>query len=198
DLILPITQHARRQSLVWCPEAELLHAVVLRRDLRRGCERVVGLQVGHWPYRHAHDGERLFERVELREQRGVDALSGLVIGPQIVAKRLDDVVGRHAEVSGPLLDHLQDGVQHAAHGAEGRILALGGAAAAVELAEQLVGAVDEMNDHSPERTRAARSRSSVLSRALRVSAAARSNSARASSKRPSLARKSPRTVGSRW
>src|SRR2546427_7321396 len=109
-----------------------------------------------------------------------------------------DVVGRHTDVSGPLLDHLQDGVQHAAHRAEGRILARGGAAAAVELAEQLVGAVDEMNDHSPERTRAARSRSSVRSRALRVSAAARSNSARASSKRPSLARKSPRTVGSRW
>src|SRR2546427_13254030 len=92
-----------------------------------------------------------------------------------------DVVGRHTDVSCPLLDHLQDGVQHAAHGAEGRILALGGAAAAVELAEQLVGAVDEMNDHSPERTRAARSRSSVRSRALRVSAAARPNSARASS-----------------
>jgi hypothetical protein len=45
---------------------------------------------------------------------------------------------------------------------------------------------------------AARARSSVRSRPLRVSDAARSNSARASSRRPSLARKSPRTLGSRW
>ena len=43
----------------------------------------------------------------------------------------------------------------------------------------------------------ARSRSSPRSRALRVSAAARSNSARASSERPSLARRSPRTLGKR-
>ena len=45
---------------------------------------------------------------------------------------------------------------------------------------------------------AARSRSSRRSRALAVSDAARSNSVRASSKRPSRARRSPRTLGSRW
>src|SRR5260370_6093634 len=38
----------------------------------------------------------------------------------------------------------------------------------------------------------------LRSRALRVSAAARSNSTRASSERPSLARRSPRTHGNRW
>src|SRR5262249_51454438 len=45
---------------------------------------------------------------------------------------------------------------------------------------------------------AARSSSSLTSRALRVIEAARSNSPRASSKRPSFSRKSPRTEGSRW
>ena len=44
----------------------------------------------------------------------------------------------------------------------------------------------------------ARSRSSARSRAFCVSAAARSNSPRASSRRPSFARRSPRTLGSRW
>jgi hypothetical protein len=44
----------------------------------------------------------------------------------------------------------------------------------------------------------ARSRSSSRSRALRVSAAARSNSTRASPKRPSFRRRSPRTLGKRW
>src|SRR5438552_5198047 len=137
--------------------------------------------------------------MELRQQRGIDAFSGLVIGPQRVAKRLDDVIGRDAEVRAPLLDHLQYRVEHSDHGAEGRVLALRGAAAAVELAEQLVRAVDEMNDHvvGPRAHAAARVRSRSRSRALRVSPAARSNSARASSKRPSLKRKSPRTGGSR-
>lgn len=45
---------------------------------------------------------------------------------------------------------------------------------------------------------AARASSKVRSRAFLVSAAARSNSARASSKRPSFASRSPRTLGSRW
>lgn len=40
--------------------------------------------------------------------------------------------------------------------------------------------------------------SSVCSRALRVSEAARSNSRRASAWRPSLKSRSPRTLGSRW
>lgn len=50
----------------------------------------------------------------------------------------------------------------------------------------------------PRAQPAARSSSSARSRALRVSAAARSNSVRASSRRPSLARRSPRTLGRRW
>src|SRR2546427_1394150 len=68
-----------------------------------------------------------------------------------------DVVGRHTDVSGPLLDHLQDGVQHAAHRAEGRILARGGAAAAVELAEQL---------RSEEHTSELQSQSNLVCRLL--------------------------------
>ena len=48
----------------------------------------------------------------------------------------------------PLLDHLQHRLQHADDGAERPVLALGEAAQAVEVAEQLVGAVDEVDDHS--------------------------------------------------
>ena len=50
----------------------------------------------------------------------------------------------------------------------------------------------------PRAHAAARASSSARSRALCVSAAARSNSARASPARPSLARRSPRTLGKRW
>jgi hypothetical protein len=58
------------------------------------------------------------------------------------------VISRHTDVSRTRLDHLQHGAEHADHGAIGSILATALAAKAVEVAEKLVRAVDEMNDHS--------------------------------------------------
>ena len=112
--------------------------------------------------------------MELRPERRLDALPCLVLGPEVIAERLDDVVGGHTEVRGSLLDHRQYRVQHTDDRREGFVFTLGGTALAVELAEQLVGAVQEMNDHAPRPHAAARSSSSVRSRVLRVSAAARS------------------------
>src|SRR5438046_3215684 len=47
---------------------------------------------------NTHRRERLLERMELREQRGLDAGAGLVVRPKPIAKRLDHVIGRDAEV----------------------------------------------------------------------------------------------------
>ena len=58
-------------------------------DARRRGERVVGLELDHRPDDDAHRGERVLERMELREQRRLDAGRGLVAGPQVVAERLD-------------------------------------------------------------------------------------------------------------
>ena len=76
------------------------------------------------------------------------------------------MIRRDTDVSGARLDHLQHGLQHADHGAEGPVLPFGETAKAVEMAVQLVGAVDEMNDHA---FAAGRSRSSLRSRGLRPS-----------------------------
>jgi hypothetical protein len=57
------------------------------------------------------------------------------------------MIGGYTDVSRPRLDHLQDGIHHTDHGAEGRIVPLPEASDAVEVPEQLVGAVEEMNDH---------------------------------------------------
>jgi hypothetical protein len=86
--------------------------------------------------------------VKLREQRGLDARGGLVAGPQSVAKRLDHVIGRHTDVRCSVLDHLEHRPKHANDGAERTILALVEAAQPVEVAEQLVRAVDGVNDHA--------------------------------------------------
>ena len=47
----------------------------------------------------------------------------------------------------PVLDHLEHGLQHADDGAVRAVLAFVEPAQAVEVTEELVGAVDEVNDH---------------------------------------------------
>src|SRR5438128_5490957 len=143
----PVAPHTLRQVLVGRPDADFLHAVICRSDARRGGERVVGLELDHGPYHHAHGGEGVFQRVELRQQGGLDPIPRFVPGPECVAEGLDDVVGRHAEMRGSLLDHLQYRVQHSDDRAERLVLALSGATPAVELPEQLVRDVQEVNDH---------------------------------------------------
>jgi hypothetical protein len=56
------------------------------------------------------------------------------------------VVRRDPDVSRAVLDHLQDGMQHTDHGVEGFVLGLVETLATVELAEQLVGAVDDVEN----------------------------------------------------
>jgi hypothetical protein len=88
---------------------------------------------------------------ELREERRLDALPRFVARPQPIAKRFDHVVGRDAEVRGALLEHLQHGLDDPDHSAEGAVLPPGEAAQSVEVPEELVGAVDDVNDHAKAR-----------------------------------------------
>ena len=60
--------------------------------------------------------ERGLERMELIPQRRVDAVAGLVAGPELVAERLDDVVGGDSDVGRALLEH----AQHRADARRGR------------------------------------------------------------------------------
>ena len=101
-----------------------------------------------WARRRRPSPPGLLERMKLRPQRRIDAVAGLVAGPELVTERLDDMVGGNAKMRGALLDHLQDGVEHARDGREGLVLSLVESAQAIEMAEELVGAVDEMNDHA--------------------------------------------------
>src|SRR5439155_11792904 len=73
----------------------------------------------------------------------------------------DDVIGRDAEVGRPFLDHLQHRVQHAGHGAERRIFILVEAAEAIKMPEELVGAVEKMNDHAAAQVQTSEPRSAM-------------------------------------
>jgi hypothetical protein len=46
------------------------------------------------------------------------------------------------------LDHLQNGVEHTHYGAEGPVFILGKTTEPIEMAEKLVCAVDQMDDHT--------------------------------------------------
>jgi hypothetical protein len=118
------------------------------RQTRRRRQRVVRLEIDHRPHGHAHRRQRFLQRMELRPQRGLDALAGLVARPQQVAKGLDHVVGGHAQMRRIVFDQLQHAVEDAATAPKRAVLALGEAAQAIEVAEQLVGAVDEVDDHA--------------------------------------------------
>src|SRR5262245_52260706 len=86
--------------------------------------------------------------MELREQCGLDAVPCLIAGPHPVAKGLDDVIGRHTDMSCSGLDHLQHSMHYTDYSAERPILAFGKTAQAVKMAEQFVRAIYEMNDHA--------------------------------------------------
>ena len=113
--------------------------------MRGRSERIIGFELDHRPDDNAHRRERLLERMELREQRGLDAVAGLVVRPKPIAKRLDHMVGGDAEMRVAILNHLEHGLEHADDCAVGAILALGEPAQTVEMTEQLVSPVDEMH-----------------------------------------------------
>ena len=110
-------------------------------------EGVVSFELDHRPDCDSHRGERILEREKLRVEHAIDSLARLVVRPELVAEGLDHVVGGHADMGRAGLDHLQHGVQHASNGAEWFVFSLVPAALAVEVAEKLVGAVDQVNDH---------------------------------------------------
>src|ERR1044072_311522 len=143
----PVAADALGEVLVVRPDTHLLHDFLLGSNMRRGREGVVRFQLDHGPNDDSHGGERILERLELRRECGIDALPCFVAGPERVAEGLDDVIGGDADVGSPLLDHLQDCVEHAGDGTERRIFLLFSVAHAVEEAEQLVRAVDEVDDH---------------------------------------------------
>ena len=96
----PTTHWARSLSgvqMITCCDGRVLGG-------HRGCrsEGVVGLELDHRPQGDAQGVECRFEDRELGPQLGSDAGAGLVAGPEIVAEGLDDMVGGHADMGGPV------------------------------------------------------------------------------------------------
>ena len=57
------------------------------------------------------------------------------------------MIGGYAQVRGTLVDHLHHGIEHPGNRSESSLLPRGEATQSIEMAEELVGSVDQMNDH---------------------------------------------------
>jgi hypothetical protein len=144
----PGAADALRQVLVRRAHDDLVDTPVALGHRRRRGQRVVGLELDHRPDDHAERPQRVFQRLELRAKQRIDPLAGLVAGPERIAKGLDDVIGGHAHMRGPALEHAKDRSDDPAHRSQLRRRApVEGRRRREEIAEQLVGPVDQMDDH---------------------------------------------------
>src|SRR4029079_4418709 len=129
-------------------DTDLLDSGVSRREMRGGGESVVSLQLHHRPGGHAHLRNGPLEWMKLLPEGRFDPVARLVATPKLISERLDDMVGRDADVRGAGLQHLEYRAEHPEDSPHWRILPLIEPAGAIEVAKKLVRAVDEMDDHS--------------------------------------------------
>ena len=139
--------HALRQVLVGRADEHPLDPRVGPGDRGRGGHRVVGFELEHRPDGHAERDEGVLEDRELHQQLGGHARTRLVARPQLVAERLDDLVGGHTDVGGPLLEHHEQRAHDAAHRGDLDAVVVEVRGHGEVVAEQLVCPVDEMDLH---------------------------------------------------
>ncbi|MEY3341597.1 MAG: hypothetical protein RLZZ269_1508 [Actinomycetota bacterium] len=136
------------EIFVGAEDLNLFDALVAIGDGGGRTESVVGLELVHRPHRDTHRSQRFFEDRDLREDLRFHSLGRLVTGPQIVAKTLDHVISRHTDVRGTVREQLKRGIENAdGCGVGGGLRRTHGLA--VVLPVELVGSVDQVNDHRP-------------------------------------------------
>ena len=147
SLCLKMGKPPCRQIIAWSVEKGVPHI------------QCCGVLFSCHPYRKLrNEAGQLHQFLELAElclQVGVDAAAVLVAGQHLVAERLDHMVGGYADVGGAAGDQVEHRVEHAPLRAPAGVAVRLG----VVEAEQLVGAVDQVNTHRarPATPRPARS-----------------------------------------
>ena len=114
-----VATHALREVLVGGADQDLLDSrdrAAVRRAPARARRRLRARSRA--TPRRPSAAQRVLEQRELRPERGVDAGAGLVAGPEVVAERLDDVVGRHRHVRRAVAQQIDHRDDHAARRAD--------------------------------------------------------------------------------
>ena len=92
-----IADDALREVLVRRPDADLLDAVVLRRQECGGCERIIGFQLDHRPDGNPHGAQCLLQRNELGPQGALDAFARFDVEMALSVVREDKAVDMEYE-----------------------------------------------------------------------------------------------------
>lgn len=93
-----IIDDALGQVFVGRTDEHAAYRAVGRKPVGGGSQRIIGLVLAHRPHDDAHRLQCLFERFELCQELGIDAVAALVALPHLIAKRLDDMVRRDTDV----------------------------------------------------------------------------------------------------
>ena len=109
-------------------------------------EGVIGFEFDHGPDFDAHGFESFFKDGKLGEQLRRHAFAGFVAGIEIVAEGFDDVIGGDAEVGCAGFDHRENRRKDTADGADFPAVCVFRGRDGEEVAEEFVGAVDEVRN----------------------------------------------------
>ena len=149
----PIVLDALGQVLVRSADVYPRNFGELAKRQGRSRESVVGLEFDHWPDYNPHGLERLFKQRELSKETRIDTLARLVPGPEIIAKGLDDMVRRDADMGNSRFKHPSNASQHSACRGDLLTPAVRMWGHSVEMAKQLVSAIykiDVQTLHDPK------------------------------------------------
>ena len=144
------SSHGLGEVFVWRTNHDTFDASVLCSDGSCGSQSVVSLELHHRPNHDAGRREDLLKQRKLRQQLRLDAVTSFVSRPQLVAKRLDDVIGGNRDVRRPALDHSQHRREDATHRAHFASLLVACGRHRIVMPEQLVRAVNQKDFHGQE------------------------------------------------
>lgn len=135
------------QVLVGSADENSFDAIIGSGHDRTGTHGVISLEGHHGPDDNSHRSDGLLEQIELRSDQGVHIRTVLVLGPEIVAKRLHHVVRGDAYVGRSVLEQSGHGPKHSPDRCDLLTRSSLMTRKGEEVAEQLICAVYEMNLH---------------------------------------------------
>jgi hypothetical protein len=144
-----LAAYALGQILVRRADPHLLHASGVNPAVGAGGQGVVRLELHHRPAGDPQRPRGTLAQLELRQQLGVDLVAALVAVEELVAERLDHMVEGDRDVGRALLaEQGEQGPQQPAGRPHLAAVRRGGCRSAIVLAEELVGPVDEVEQHA--------------------------------------------------
>ena len=134
-----------RQVLVGRADQDALYSRIGRSGFGSCRQRIVGFEFHHRPDRDAEGRQRLLQQRELREEIRRNARSGLVARPEVVAERLDHMVGCDANVRHADLHEAEKRCEHAADGPHLAAITIARRRHCEVVTKEFVRAVDEID-----------------------------------------------------